>query len=213
MTTTRREPEGDKETSRIEAFSDGVFAIAITLLVLDLKVPPPEGLVSAPQLVALLLTQWPAYLAFLTSFATILIMWENHHAMFKLVGRSDTALMYANGFLLLLVTAVPFPTSLVADYLTTPAASLAAAIYSGVFLVGALAYNVLWFSISHNHRLLKPTVSSSQVRVLSRSYPLGVPLYLAATILAFWNAYVSVGICVGLWIVWVWTGSVRRAPG
>ena len=213
MTTTRRERATEKETSRIEAFSDGVFAIAITLLVLDLKVPPPEGFVSAARLEAVLLNLWPGYLAFLTSFVTILIMWVNHHAMFRLVARSDTALMFANGFLLLMVTVVPFPTSLVADYLTTPAAAPAAAIYSAVFFVGALAYNLLWFSIAHNRRLLNPAVSPAQVRALSRSYPFGMPVYLTATILAFWNAYVSVGICVGLWFVWIWSGAVRQARG
>ncbi len=90
MTTTRRDPEGENETGRIEAFSDGVFAIAITLLVLDLKVPPPETFVSTARLEAVLFNQWPAYLAFLTSFIAILIMWVNHHALFKLVARSDT---------------------------------------------------------------------------------------------------------------------------
>src|SRR5215813_3568997 len=97
------------ETSRIEAFSDGVFAIAITLLVLDLKVPPdPSGI---HRLAELLLSEWPAYLAFLTSFATILIMWINHHRIFTLVGRSDDRLLFYNGLLLLGVTVVPFPTS------------------------------------------------------------------------------------------------------
>ncbi|CCF84452.1 TMEM175 family protein [Nitrolancea hollandica] len=210
MTTTRRDPEGENETGRIEAFSDGVFAIAITLLVLDLKVPPPETFVSTARLEAVLLNQWPAYLAFLTSFIAILIMWVNHHALFKLVARSDTPFMFANGFVLLVTTIVPFPTSLVADYLTTPAAGLAVAVYAGVFVVSGISYNLLWFWASYHHHLLKSTVSPAQVRVFSRIYPIGIPLYLAAAILAFWNAYVSVGICLGLWVVWGWTGSVRK---
>lgn len=212
MTTARREPATEKETGRIEAFSDGVFAIAITLLVLDLKVPPPEGFVSAARLEAVLLNQWPTYLAYLTSFIAILIMWVNHHAMFRLVARSDTLFMFANGFLLLVVTAVPFPTSLVADYLTTPAAGLAVAV-CGVFAVSAIFYNLLWFSAAYHRRLLKSTVSLAHARAISRAYPFGIPLYLTAMILAFWNAYVSIGICLGLWIVWGWTGAERRARG
>ena len=95
------------ETARIEAFSDGVFAIAITLLVLDLKVP--RGLAEGRTLADALLAQWPAYLAFASSFMTILIMWVNHHRIFTLVGRSDERLIFYNGLLLMGVTVVPFP--------------------------------------------------------------------------------------------------------
>ena len=105
------------ETARIEAFSDGVFAIAITLLVLDLKVP--RGLAEGRTLADALLAQWPAYLAFASSFMTILIMWVNHHRIFTLVGQSDERLLFYNGLLLMGVTVVPFPTSLVAEYCAT----------------------------------------------------------------------------------------------
>src|SRR5436853_5857336 len=131
MISEKRETPLEKETGRIEAFSDGVFAVAITLLVFDLQVPPPGETPSVATLGIALLNKWPFYLAFITSFATILIMWASHHSIFKLVYRSNTPFLVANGFLLLLVTAVPFPTSLVAEYLTTPAAALACAIYAG----------------------------------------------------------------------------------
>src|SRR5882672_2129896 len=94
------------ETGRIEAFSDGVFAIAITLLVLDLKVP--RALQDGRTLASSLGAMWPSYLAFVTSFATILIMWINHHRMFTLIGRADDRVMFYNGLLLLGVTVVPF---------------------------------------------------------------------------------------------------------
>jgi hypothetical protein len=99
--------QAEKETGRLEAFSDGVFAIAITLLVLELKVPQ----IAAPNSAALyagLGQGWPSYVAFVTSFFTILIMWVHHHAVFKQVHRADATLFFSNGFLLLLVTAVPF---------------------------------------------------------------------------------------------------------
>src|SRR5215469_2591255 len=101
------------ETGRVEAFSDGIFAIAATLLVLDLKVPQTGG----RTLASALRSQWPTYLAFVTSFATILIMWINHHRIFTLIGRSDDRLLFYNGLLLFGVTLVPFPTALVAEYL------------------------------------------------------------------------------------------------
>lgn len=202
----------EKETGRVEAFSDGVFAIAITLLVLDLKVPPSQTTV--PALTEALFRQWPNYLAFLTSFATILIMWVSHHNLFKLVQRSDTLFLFANGFLLLMVTIVPFPTALVAEYLETPAAATACAVYAGIFVVINLAYILLWLAASHNYRLLKRTVIPSQIRLLTLSYLLGVPLYLAATLLAFWQAGVSMGICCALWIFWAYTAYERKPiPG
>jgi TMEM175 potassium channel family protein len=203
---------GRKETSRIEAFSDGVFAVAITLLVFDLKVPLPSAGDSFTKagLGIALFHQWPSYLAFITSFATILIMWVSHHSIFKLVDKSDKPFLFANGFLLMLVTVVPFPTSLVAAYLTTPAAATACAVYSGIFVVINFAYNLLWWIITR-HRLLNPTVTPAQARVLTRNLLLGFPVYLFATLLAFWNPYVTIAICSGLWIFWAFT-SFERSP-
>jgi uncharacterized membrane protein len=195
-----------KETGRIEAFSDGVFAVAITLLVFDLKVPLPSALesISVGGLGKALYQQWPSYLAFVTSFATILIMWVSHHSIFKLVDKSDKPFLFANGLLLMLVTVVPFPTSLVSEYLTTPAAATACAVYAGIFVVINLAYNLLWWIITH-HRLLKPAISPGQVRVLTRNLLLGFPAYLLATLLAFLSPYVTIAICSGLWIFWAFT--------
>src|SRR6266404_1707129 len=110
-TLAHHQEQSEKDTSRVEAFSDGVFAIAITLLVLDLKVPQiafnsASGPTSA-MLLAALEREWPSYFAFVTSFFTILIMWMHHHTVFRLVHRTDASLLLTNGTLLLLVTAVP----------------------------------------------------------------------------------------------------------
>ena len=206
ITNQKREAAVVKETGRIEAFSDGVFAVAITVLVFGLKVPPlsPETF-SVGGLALALSKEWPSYLTFITSFATILIMWLSHHGIFKLVHRSDSPFLFANGFLLLLVTLVPFPTSLVAQYLTTPAAAVTCAVYSGVFVVINVAYNLLWWSAAHHHRLLNPGVSPTQVKSVTRKILIGFPLYLLATLLAFWNPFVSLGICSGLWIFWAFS--------
>ena len=102
-----------KDTARTEAFSDGVFAIAITLLVLDIKVP--QELPESVRLGTALLQLWPSYLAFLTSFVTIGIMWINHHRLFTLIKRSDHWLLQLNGLLLLEDTFLPFPTAIVAE--------------------------------------------------------------------------------------------------
>jgi|SRR5450631_888690 len=186
MIEEQQETSGEKETGRLEAFSDGVFAVAITLLVFSLQVPTLDKPYTPDQLVCKLLNLWPSYLAFFISFATILIMWISHHSMFKLINKSDTLFMFANGFLLLLVTTVPFPTQLVAMYLTTPAvAKVACAIYAGVFTIINLAYNLLWWLAAHRYRLLKDPVSPALIKTRSRNYLLGVPCYLFALVLAF----------------------------
>jgi TMEM175 potassium channel family protein len=110
----------------------------------------------------------------------------------------------------MLVTVVPFPTSLVAEYLTTPAAATACAVYAGIFVVINLAYNLLWWIIT-SHRLLNPAISPAQARALTRNFLLGFPVYLLATLLAFWNPYVTIAICSCLWIFWAFT-SFERVP-
>ncbi len=207
MISEKRETTLEKETGRIEAFSDGVFAVAITLLVFDLQVPQPRPreTFSVATLGMALLNQWPFYLAFITSFATILIMWASHHSIFKMVYRSNTPFLFANGFLLLLVTAVPFPTALVAEYLNKPAAAMACAVYAGIFVVVNIAYNVLWWTVRHHRYLLRPEVSDAQVKMHTRNVLLGLPIYLIATVMAFLNPYVSVGICSALWVFWAFT--------
>src|SRR5690349_19802880 len=168
MIEERHEPRGEKETGRIEAFSDGVFAVAITLLVFGLQAPTLDKPLTSEHLVRMLLQRWPSYLAFFISFATILIMWISHHAMFKLIDKSDTLFLFANGLLLLLVTTVPFPTQLIAMYLTTPVAEVACAIYAGLFLMTNLVYNLLWWVAAHQSHLLKGSVSPNVIHTQSR---------------------------------------------
>ena len=171
------------ETSRIEAFSDGVFAIAITLLVLNLKIPPYTS--GGARLSRLLLAEWPAYLAFLTSFATILIMWINHHRIFTLVGRSDDRLLFYNGLLLLGVTVVPFPTSLVAEYLRRDGARTAAFVFNGTYIFIAVAFNLLWRTAAVNDRLLHHTADRAAVNAIFQSFRYGPLWYVAAFVLGF----------------------------
>jgi len=202
MTVEVDPPEADpnlesaKETGRIEAFSDGVFSIAITLLVLELKVPHIEHAGNG-DLWRFIASEWPSYFALLTSFATILIMWVHHHAIFRLARQADAPLLFANGFLLLMVTVVPFPTSVVASYLNTDAARAAAGFYAGVFFVLALSFQVLLRVVLRTCGL-----SSKTVTRLRNGYRLGPPAYLAAALAAFASAWLSLALCTALWIFW-----------
>ena len=197
-----------KETGRVEAFSDGVFAIAITLLVLDLKIP--KG--GTGGLVEKLLGQWPNFLAYLTSFATILVMWVNHHKLFTHIRRTTGAFLFLNGLLLLFVTAVPFPTSLVSEHLLDSDASTAAAIYAGTYLATALAFNALWRYASSGMRLIDPRSAPEQIRAITRNYSFGPVLYLLATLLAPFSVPLSLGLCLALAVFFAVTGSVEKNP-
>src|SRR2546423_14169730 len=128
--------------TRVEAFSDGVFAIAITLLILEIRVPHVD-----PGLWTGLLALWPSYVAFLLSFVVILIMWVNHHELLRMVDGISYPFLFANGLLLLTVTFVPFPTAVLAAHLGTPEAKTAVALYCGMFVVNALCWNVLFATI------------------------------------------------------------------
>jgi uncharacterized membrane protein len=191
------------DTARVEAFSDGVFAIAITLLILEIKVPHlPEGAGSADVFRALC-GLWPSYLSFIASFAVILIMWVNHHGLFKMVRHADSRFMFANGLLLMLVTFVPFPTALMAEYLDRAGANAAVAFYNGTFILISTAYCLLWISASHKRRLLHDHVTDDQIARVSRAYYMAFPIYVTATLVALWNPYIGFGINASLWILWI----------
>ncbi|MGI8552045.1 MAG: TMEM175 family protein [Dehalococcoidia bacterium] len=183
---------------RLEAFSDGVFAVAITLLVLDLKVPRAAELPEGKGLLSALLKQWPAYLAYIISFAFILIMWVNHHEIFRRVKRSDHYLLLLNGLLLMGVCLVPFSTSLLAEYIQKHDQHTAAAIYSGAYVLIAIFFNLLWRYAAHEDRLLDRDEDPRFVRQLSRQYSFGPLLYLVSFILAFINVPACLALNFGL---------------
>ena len=184
--------------TRLEAFSDGVFAIAITLLVLDLKVPELET-VTPGKLWTALAAQWPAYLGFLTSFLTILIIWINHHGLFRQLRGHNRALLFANGLLLLVVTVLPFPTALASRFILTSGAGVSAVVYCAVQLAMALAFNGIWRT-AYRGDLLDPAARTHYAQI-RRSYRVGPLIYLAATVLALPFPLLAVGICAALAVV------------
>ena len=186
---------GRKETGRVEAFSDGVFAIAMTLLVLNVKVPSTN---QPGQLGSLLWQQWPSYLAFVISFAFIGIMWVNHHRLFVHIRRIDHTLLVLNGALLLGVTAVPFPTAVLAQYLGKQDEKAATMLYAGTYVVVAIFFNVLWRYAASGHRLLGDEVDVAEVSRITRQYAYGPLLYLACFVLAYINVAASLALNVAL---------------
>jgi uncharacterized membrane protein len=185
-----------RESSRVEAFSDGVFAIAITLLVLTLAVPTYEKAASAPELRRALLDQWPTYVAFVMSFLSILIMWASHHNIFSLIRRVDHVFLLLNGFILMGVTLIPFPTQLLASHLGHPGERVAAEVYCIIALFIAFAYNALWYWARRGGHLLEPDVSPQTLRAVTRQYAVAPFVYIAALGLALVNVWASIAIFI-----------------
>lgn len=207
---TEAERSEERETGRLEAFSDGVFAIAITLLILEIKLPPLQN--DELALLRTLGQQWPAFLSYVISFLTILIMWINHHTIFKLIRRTDHVFLFLNGLLLMFVTFVNYPTALLAEYIETPAERVAAAVYSGTFVVIAILYNLLWRYASHQQRLLSRSASHKLAETITRQYQLGPVYYLLAFVLAFVSVPASIFVNALLAIYFAFTGRLNNKP-
>lgn len=195
-------PDDDaRDMARTDAFSDGVIAIAITLLAFDLVVPTVAQSASSGGLLRALMAQWPNYLAFFTSFLTIVIMWVNHHRLFSMFRAADQGLMILNGLLLMGITIVPFTTKLIAAYLTAPDptdVTVAALIYSGWLLAIALFFQAVWRYASHKRRLLRTSISDAQVQQISRQYRFGPPVYIAAILIALISPLLSLLAALGV---------------
>jgi TMEM175 potassium channel family protein len=179
-------------TGRLEAFSDGVFAIAATLLVLELAIKTGA---KAPPLDHQLLHLWPSYFAYATSFLTIGIIWMNHHFCVETMGRVDRTLMFLNLLLLMTVSFLPFPTRLVADSLREHSNERAAVLaYAGTFVLMAIVFNIWWRYASSDRRLIADGVPDRAVRAISRAFNPGVPLYGMTFAVAFWSPVASVAL-------------------
>ncbi len=186
----------EKETGRLEAFSDGVFAVAITLLVLNIKIPgiglPSNQLPVDEELWKQLAGEWAMLAAYTTSFATIGVMWLNHHKIFVHIKRTNNILMLINLLLLLIIVFIPVPTALLAEYLVLPGLHAAAVLYSGTFFLMACCFNVLWRYAAYHHRLLGKNVDVQSIIAISRQYSYGPLPYL----IIFGVSWISTFACV-----------------
>jgi uncharacterized membrane protein len=179
------------DRSRLEAFSDGVLAIAITLLTLDLRVPAREA-VGEGSLARALAERWPSYTAYVVSFLVIGIIWVNHHALFRQVRLVDRPLLFANLLLLMVAAAIPFPTALLAEYLTAgkPNASTAAVIYSLTMVVMSLAFQLVYLTAAREG-LLREGLDPATVRRRLRRFGVGLVLYAGTVGIALLSAPVT----------------------
>jgi uncharacterized membrane protein len=175
-------------TTRMETFSDGIFAIAATLLVLEISVDTAH----TRDLGSALIHLWPSYLAYATSFITIGIIWMNHHTCVETISKVDRVFLFLNLLLLLTVAFLPFPTRLVADYLQRPGEQSAVYAYAATFTIMAVIYNLWWRYASTGRRLIGEDVPQSRVDAITRAFTPGVPIYFATLLVAIVSPLASV---------------------
>jgi uncharacterized membrane protein len=191
----------DSETARLETFSDGVFAIAATLLILELKL---DGRGSVTHQ---LLHIWPSYAAYAISFATIGIMWINHHSLFRQVARVDRTFLAINVIFLMVIAFIPFPTHVLASHLHHDAQA-AAFFYGLTSMCMAIMFSAVWFYAAIGRRLIDPAAEQRTISGISRSFLPGIPLYAVATLSSLLSAWVALGLYAALAAFYVLESSI-----
>jgi uncharacterized membrane protein len=176
-------------TERLETFSDGIFAVAATLLVLNLSAP------AGGHLAQHLAKEWPHYATYAVSFLTIGIIWMNHHAQYSRIAHADRTLLVLNLFLLMFVTLIPFPTGLLADHLHSGNdAQVAAAVYAATLLAMSIAFFSTYLWAAHK-KLFGEWVAEQHVGYLIRRNGAGLLVYVTAIGVAFANPSISLALC------------------
>jgi uncharacterized membrane protein len=192
------------DTTRLEAFSDGVFAIAITLLVLAIAVPP-----AGSRLGAELLALWPSYLAYAASFLVIGAIWINHHAMFRHIVRTNAGLLLLNLFQLMAVAFLPFPTAVLAEaFLRGTDERIATAFYGGTLVVLGVFVTATWQYAARGHRLLSQELTPDEARRIGRRFFVGPAGYAIAIVLGLVAPALAVVMYVALNLFFLWPRGV-----
>ncbi|HST05820.1 MAG TPA: TMEM175 family protein [Chloroflexia bacterium] len=207
----------ERGTSRLEAFSDGVFAIATTLLVLDIKVPEVSGADGAGALGAALINQWPRYASYILSFVTIGIVWANHHRMFASIGRTNHTFLVLNVLYLMVIGVFPFPTALLSRYIGEVEypymQQLVTLVYTGLSVLVSLLYLAVWLYATGRGNLLKKGVDPRFVARMKTRSIVGVGVFTTVFVVGFLNVYVSLGLLCCLLVFYLlpsaWTGLDR----
>ena len=195
--------------ARLETFCDGVFAIALTLLIIEIRPPSPESIASTSALWHALQHMAPAIFAFVLSFGIILITWVNHHQALKMVRRSCPSFIYANGFLLLTVVFIPFPTALLGEFLLTDHAAPAVVLYNAVLALQSVGW-ILLISASLRHQLMDGAHADATARANRRNGFMALVFYTLLAVAAFWFPVSTALVTMASWIVWLIIGIRLR---
>ncbi len=196
--------------SRLETFCDGVFAIALTLLIIDVKIPSGIEINSTGDFWHALGHTIPLISAFILSFTIILITWVNHHNNFRLINKTSNSFIYANGFLLLTVVFVPFPTALIGEHILTNHPAPAVILYNSVLALQAMGW-ILSLRAVIKDRLSKSEKAYATIRQNLMFGYFAFLLYTVCAILASWFPLTIVTITTITWIFWlVWGINLKN---
>jgi uncharacterized membrane protein len=191
-----------KETLRIETFSDGVFCIAVTLLSIEIGVEL-HGDISNRGLQEALVHKWPICLAYVISFINVLLAWIGHHGLFRMFRQSDGTIMLINGLLLMLVALVPFPTKTLGEFLLTNALQTAVIFYTGYFVLVSLAFRLLWYAASRKKELLVQDITDKQIKQTTRNENIGLICNTIIFSVAFINPWAALILSFAMWVYWI----------
>src|SRR4051794_22410017 len=199
------EKQQEKETTRIETFSDGVFCIAVTLLSLEIGVDV-KNTVTNSSLFHALLEKWPIYVAYIISFINVLLAWMGHHSLFKNLKSTDTYVMVSNGILLMLVALVPFPTKTLGLFLLSGALKTAVVFYTFYFVLISLAFRLLWHAASRKRELLVDHLTRADIKAITRNENIGLICNSIVMLVALINPWVALALSFVMWMYWVFFG-------
>ena len=209
---TSKHPVEANPNARLEALSDGVFAIALTLLVLDVRIGQPAAITGTAALWHSLRDLGPTVFAMILSFGVILITWVNHHHTLRHVARSSGPFIYANGFLLLTVAILPFPTSLLGEFLPTDHAAPAVVLYNTVLVVQAMAW-ILVTGAALGGGLAVDDRAATTLRTNHRYGYAAMVFYLILAVVAFWLPLVVAVVTTVSWMAWlIRSMQIERRP-
>jgi uncharacterized membrane protein len=190
-----------EDTARLETFSDGIFAIAATLLILDVKLSS-HGSVEHQ-----LVHAWPSYAAYAISFLTLGIVWVNHHTVFRQIGRVDRTFLFVNVLFLMVIAFSPFPTRVLAEHMREQSKAAAFA-YGLTYTAMALCYAAIWFYAAAGHRLIAEDADPRTVSGISRSFAPGSIVYLVATLSSLLSAYLAIVLYAAIALFYVLESSI-----
>lgn len=192
----------EKQTARLEAFSDGIFSVAITLLAIEIGI----GQYQAPTNLNLwerITEKWPEYFTYFNSFATVLLIWIGHHKIFNRVWKADHWVILLNGLVLLFVVLFPYPTKTVGTFIGTPAVNTAVAFYAGFTGIIVLCMLLLNLGIiNHSKNIINPDRNLPWFKRQIRQQIAAIAVYGIAALLAFYSPAVSLSITFAMWVFW-----------
>ncbi|MEO6452910.1 MAG: TMEM175 family protein [Ginsengibacter sp.] len=191
-----------KETARIEAFSDGIFCVAITLLAIEIGVEvnkdeTNEGLLHT------LISKWRICLAYFISFVNVLLAWIGHHGLFKNLKSTDNFVMMTNGLLIMLVALAPFPTKTLGLFIQTGAFKTAVVFYTGYFVLISIAFRLLWYAASRKKDLLIHGITEIQIKAITKNENIGLVCNSIIMAVAFVSPWTALVLSFLMWVYWI----------